>query len=168
MKTSAIKIIPFLLLLLLSGKIFSQRIIDYGAITVSGTPPCNFFGSSINIPATLDGVSTTVAHRTAIGQPTYDGTVKAITLDCRDNGGQLEGTEYYTTITFKKDYSYKITISATRIMSQPVGGNANLRIDLSNSPNGSNANCNGTAVIDVNVSGNLQRNNAITGTTFKD
>lgn len=146
---------------------FSQTIINYQ--TWTGASGCNIFASSTNVPATINGVNSTVAHLTAIGQPTYDNVNKSVNLVSEIiNGSQNQGTEYRTTVNFKLGYSYKITINAARIMSQQTGANVLLRLDLNNGGSGGNTVCNGTGVIDANGSGNLKKSFQITGTSFAD
>lgn len=71
---------------------FSQTIINYQ--TWAGASGCNIFASSTNVPATINGVSGTVAHLTAIGQPTYDNVNKSVNLVSEIvNSSQNQGTE---------------------------------------------------------------------------
>lgn len=127
-----IKIIPsklsFLLLLLFFSSIsFSQTIINYN--TWTGASGCNIFSDPnnastvINVPATINGTNGTIAHLTAIGQPTYDNANKTVNLVSEIvNSSQNQGTEYRITVNFKQNYTYKITITAARIKSQQMGG----------------------------------------------
>lgn len=105
-------IITIILLTSISG--FSQTIINYE--TWTGASGCNIFSSATNVPATVNGNNSTIVHLTAIGQPVYDNTNKSVNLDSRINGGQNEGTEYRMTVNFLQGYSYKITVTAARIM----------------------------------------------------
>lgn len=85
---------------------FSQTIINYQ--TWTGASGCNIFASSTNVPATINGTNSTIAHLTAIGQPTYDNVSKSVNLVSEViNGSQNRGTEYTTTVNFKQGYSYK-------------------------------------------------------------
>lgn len=65
-----------------SSIIFSQTVIDYQTWTPPSPLPCNLFGTALNVGATINGSTGTVAHITNIGQPTYNGTDKAVSLDC--------------------------------------------------------------------------------------
>ncbi|MBS1749777.1 MAG: hypothetical protein JST63_07725 [Bacteroidetes bacterium] len=105
---------------------------------------------------------------TAIGQPTYDNVNKSINIDSRINGNQYEGAEYRITSTFKQGYSYVITVTAARIMSQQTGPNVLLRLDMNNGGSRSNTNCDGTGVIDANGSGGLKKSSEISSNSFSD
>ena len=63
----------------------SQTIINYE--TWTGASGCNIFSSSTNVPATINGSNTTIAHLTAIGQPTYDNVNKSVNIISRISGG---------------------------------------------------------------------------------
>ena len=116
---------------------FSQTIINYQ--TWTGASGCNIFGTLKNVPATINGVSSTIPHLTANGQPTYDNTDKSVNLQSvLINGSQYQGTQYAITYNFKKGYSYTITINAANIRSQPAETPGDLRIDLNNGGNGGN------------------------------
>lgn len=102
---------------------FSQTIINYQ--TWTGASGCNIFASSTNVPATINGTNSTIAHLTAIGQPTYDNLDKSINLVSEIvNGSQNQGTEYTTTVNFKQGYSYKITLNAALIKPTQTEPNA--------------------------------------------
>lgn len=146
---------------------FSQTIINYQ--TWTGASGCNIFASLTNVPATINGTNSNIAHLTAIGQPTYDNVNKSVNLVSEIiNSSQNQGTEYRTTVNFKLGYSYTITINAARIMSQQTGANVLLRLDLNNGGSGGNTLCNGTGIIDANASGNLKQSLPITLTSFAD
>lgn len=157
----------FLTSIIFTGKNgFAQTIINYE--TWTGASGCNIFASSTNVPATVNGNNATIAHLTAIGQPTYDNVNKSVNIDSRITGGQNEGTEYRITSTFKQGYSYIITITAARIMSQQTGPNVLLRLDMNNGGSGNNTTCNGTGVIDANGSGGLKQSLQIGSNSFSD
>ncbi|HET7115471.1 MAG TPA: hypothetical protein VFI29_03230 [Hanamia sp.] len=102
---------------------FSQTIINYQ--TWTGASGCNIFASSTNVPATINGTNSTIAHLTAIGQSTYDNLDKSINLVSEIvNGSQNQGTEYTTTVNFKQGYSYKITLNAALIKPTQTEPNA--------------------------------------------
>lgn len=149
---------------------FSQTFIRYN--TWTGASGCNIFSDPnnsstvINVPCTVDATNTTIPHLTALGQPTYDNTAKTVNLVSEIKNGQNQGTEYRITVNFKQNYSYKITITAARVMSQQTGANVLLRTDLNNGGSGSNNQCNGTAIIDASGSGNLKRSLPVTNSTF--
>lgn len=146
---------------------FSQTIINYQ--TWTGASGCNIFASSTNVTATINGTNGTVAHLTAIGQPTYDNVNKSVNLVSEIiNGSQNQGTEYRTTVNFKLGYSYTITINAARIKSQQTGGDVLLRLDLNSGGSGGNTLCNGTGIIDANGSGGLKQSKPITSAAFTD
>ena len=144
----------------------SQTIINYE--TWTGASGCNIFSSSTNVPATINGSNTTIAHLTAIGQPTYDNVNKSVNIISRISGGQNEGTEYRVTTTFKQGYSYAITITAARIMSQQTGPNVLLRLDMNNGGSGNNTTCNGSGIIDASGSGDLKHSQQIGSNSFSD
>jgi hypothetical protein len=147
---------------------FAQTIINYE--TWTGSSGCNIFASSTNVPATVNGPNTTIAHLTAIGQPTYDNINKSVNLECRvnSNGSQFEGTEYTVSSTFKQGYSYVITITAARIMSTTSGPNAILRLDMNNGGSGNNTLCNGSGLIDANGSGGFKKSFQVSSNSFSD
>lgn len=155
------------MLLLATATVNAQTVINYQ--TWTGASGCNIFSSQKNVPATINGTAGTIAHLTAIGQPSYDNTNKSVNVDCNIYNGSLPyGTEYRTTVNFKQGYAYKITINAARIMLTPQGGNAQLRLDLNNGGSGNNTLCNGTQSIDPNFSGNLKNSQQIGSNTFSD
>ncbi|MBI1780791.1 MAG: hypothetical protein HYR66_05420 [Sphingobacteriales bacterium] len=172
MKNNYKKIIfSTLLLLLIHFATFSQTFIRYN--TWTGASGCNIFSDPnnastvINVPCTINGTNTTIPHLTSVGQPTYDNANKTVNLVSEIiNGSQNQGTEYRITVNFKQGYSYKITITAARIMSQQTGANVLLRTDLNSGGSGSNNQCNGTGVIDANGSGNLKKSLPVTNSTF--
>jgi len=102
---------------------FSQTVNNYQ--TWTGASGCNIFANLTNVPATINGTNGNIPHLTAIGQPTYDNVNNTVNLECEtfNNGSQYKGTEYRTTVNFKANHSYKITINASRIMSQQIGSN---------------------------------------------
>jgi|GEM_PF-2978322 len=112
----SLKVILLLMSTLCTSFLFSQTVIDYQAWTsYSG---CNIFSDPnnastvINVPATINGTAGTVAHLTAIGQPTYDNANKTVNLDSRIvNNSMNHGTEYRMTVNFKEGYTYKITVT---------------------------------------------------------
>jgi hypothetical protein len=148
----------------------SQTIINYN--TWTGASGCNVFSdpnnssNPVNVPCVINGSNSSIAHLTAIGQPTYDNTNKTVNLVSEINGSLNYGTEYRITVGFKQAYSYKITITAARIMSSQSGPNVLLRTDLNNGGSGSNNQCNGTGTIDANGSGNLKLSLQVTNSSF--
>lgn len=156
-----------LILLAVTIVSFSQTVINYQ--TWTGASGCNIFGTSTNVPATINGASTNISHLNAIGQPTYDNSNKSVNLASEIvNGSQNQGTEYRMTVNFKAGYSYNITVNAARIMSSQSGPNVLLRLDLNNGGSGNNTQCNGTGSIDANGSGNLKKSNSVTSNSFSD
>jgi hypothetical protein len=170
MKITASKKLCFLLLFMYFSLIsFSQTIISYN--TWTGASGCNIFSDPnnastvTNVPCTINGSNSTIAHLTSVGQPTYDNANKTVNLVSEIiNGSQNQGTEYRITVNFKQSYTYKITITAARIMSSQTGANVLLRTDLNSG--GSNNQCNGTGVIDANGSGNLKKSWQVTNSSF--
>jgi hypothetical protein len=155
MKNNFLKILLLNLICFNSINSYGQKIIDYSLWTSS--TGCNIFSipsnasTEIDVPAKINAVDGTVAHLTTVGQPQYDATNKTVNLDSKFvNGSQFQGTEYRMTVNFKKGYTYKITVTAARIISSPSGGNVLLRLDLNNGGNGTNNQCNGTGIIDPN------------------
>jgi hypothetical protein len=166
MKKFFFKLFLLAIVLFINKAGFSQTIINYE--TWTGASGCNIFSSSTNVPATVNGSNTTIAHLTAIGQPTYDNVNKSVNIDSRINGSQNEGAEYRTTTTFKQGFSYVITITAARIMSTQTGPNVLLRIDMNNGGSGNNTTCNGTGIIDASGSGGLKQSRPIGSNSFSD
>ena len=133
---------------------FSQTIIDYHAWTTASG--CNIFSDPnnastvINVPASINLISSTVSHLTSIGQPVYDNVNKTVNLESRIVSGSMNhGTEYRMTVNFKANASYKVTVTAIRIMAQQIGSNVLLRTDLNDGGSGGNNQCNGTGSIDA-------------------
>jgi hypothetical protein len=160
-----------LFLFILHSAAISQTFIRYN--TWTGATGCNIFSDPnnastvINVPSTFNGSNTTSPHLTAVGQPTYDNANKTVNLISQIvSGSQNQGTEYRITVNFKQAYSYKITITAARIMSTQSGPNVLLRTDLNSGGSGSNNQCNGTGIIDANGSGNLKKSLQVTNSSF--
>ncbi len=84
------------------------------------------------------------------------------------NGSQNNGTQYSTTVNFKQGYSYKITISAARIIPHSTDPNPLLMLDLNNGGSGGSTGCNGTGVINIFGSGSFSQSLQIASTTFQD
>lgn len=78
------------------------------------------------------------------------------------------GAEYRITYNFQQGYSYKITITAARIISIGGGPNDKLRLDLNSGGSGNNTSCNGASSIDNSASGNFKQSKDITSTSFGD
>ncbi|MCO5237935.1 MAG: T9SS type A sorting domain-containing protein [Chitinophagaceae bacterium] len=166
-KIITLRLCLLILLNIFSAISFSQTIINYQ--TWTGASGCNIFASSINVPVTINGTNNTIAHLTAIGQPTYDNVNKSVNLDTKVVNASLnQGTAYAITVNFKKDYSYKITLNASLIKTISTDPNALLRLDLNNGGNGGNTTCNGTGIIDASGSGGLKQSLQINSTTFTD
>lgn len=68
-------------ILLTSINVNSQTIINYE--TWTGASGCNIFADSTNVPVTVNGNNSTMAHLTAIGQPVYDNANNSVYLDSR-------------------------------------------------------------------------------------
>jgi hypothetical protein len=167
MKSKLSRIYFLITFVAFSSIAFTQTVINYQ--TWTGASGCNIFSSLINVPATINGTSSSVAHLTAIGQPTYDNVNKSVNLVSEIvSGSQNNGTEYRTSVNFLAGYSYKITINAARIMSTQTGPNVLLRLDLNNGGSGNNTLCNGTGVIDASGSGNLKQSFQIISSSFSD
>lgn len=154
------------LLLSITINLNAQTIVNYGSW--NGASGCNIFANSTNVPSSVNGNNSNMAHLTAIGQPVYDNVNKSVNLDSRINSGQNQGTEYRMTVNFLQGFSYKITVTAARIMSSQTGPNVLLRLDLNSGGSGNNTQCNGTGVIDANASGGLKRSYQIGSTSFSD
>ena len=88
-------ITTFFIALVYCIPISAQTIIDYQAWT--GASGCNIFSSSTNVPVIVNGNSSTIAHQSTIGQPTYN---NGVALTCRgifNSGGTLTG--YHTSLS---------------------------------------------------------------------
>lgn len=162
-------ILSIIFAVFISTALSAQTIIDYQSWNPS-SPPCNLFGSSTNVPATINGSSSTLAHLSNIGQPTYDGTNKNVNLDCSYtfSGNLYKGTQYQIANTFQAGYSYVITVNAAVINVAGTGSNASVVFNINNGGNGSNSSCTGTQTISSATSGNLIRGQALNGTSFTD
>lgn len=144
----------------------SQTVLNYQ--TWTGATGCNIFANSTSVPASINGAAGSITHLTAIGQPTYNNFNNAVSLSSQFVNFQNRGTEYRTTVNFKKGYGYKITVNAARILSQQSGIDSPLRLDLNNGGSGNNTLCNGFGVIDPNTTGNLKQSLNINSSSFKD
>ncbi len=137
-------------------------VIDYQSW--SGASGCNIFSAATSVPATLNGNSINVTHRSTVAQPTYDGTNNAVSLESNPNGGTAIGTEYRVEYNFHQGSSYQIVINAFGIFNV---GQPNLRINITNST-GTSTSCSGPQTIDPSLSGNLIMNNIIGNGVFRD
>ena len=180
MKRTTITAYVLFVSLTCSLKLIGQTIIDYENWT--GASGYNIFYSATNTPtnnvdvsATMNGTTSTIAHRSTIGQPEYSTTNKAAYLRCYaivdGNGNTIgyKGTEYRIAFNFKSNFRYKIVINAACIKASSSGTFANLRL-LPNSGGSSISNqCNGPNDIDQNTSGGLYTTNSMTnGATFQN
>lgn len=91
------------ILLLCSNFGFSQNTTTIDYSTFSSTF-CNIFGNLIAVSG--------INHQTAIGQPTFNTINQSVQLAYDYNSGAQKGTSYKIYYNFKKDYSYKIVITA--------------------------------------------------------
>lgn len=137
-------------------------VIDYQSW--SGASGCNIFSAATSVPATLNGSSTNVTHRSTVAQPTYDGTNNAVSLESNSNGSNPIGTEYRVEYNFHQGSSYQIVINAYGIYNV---GEPNLRINITNST-GTSTQCSGPQTIDPSLSGNLIMNNIVGNGIFRD
>ena len=74
-------IITFIVVCWVSVFATAQTVINYQTWKPSN-PSCNLFGTSTAVPATVNSITTTLAHLTNIGQPMYDGSSKSVDLSC--------------------------------------------------------------------------------------
>lgn len=134
------------------------------------SPPCNLFGSSTNVPITINGNASTLAHLTNIGQPSYDAVTRSVNLDCSFavNSAVSQGTQYQIAYAFQFGYSYQIIINAAVINSTNTGGNASAVFNLNSGGNGNNFACSGKQNISNTTSGNLIRGQVIQSNNFTD
>lgn len=86
---------------LASVKSYSQNAtVDYQAWNPSN-PPCNIFAGGINVPATVGGISSSVAHGALYGQPQYNASAAAVELPVEyinssdTRGSNTESDGYY-------------------------------------------------------------------------
>ena len=163
-----ISIISIAFLFLYQGS-FAQLIIDYESWT--GATGCNIFSSSTNVPCSLNGSSSIIAHLSLIAQPEYAGDPdNAVSMDCRPvylNGSitHYEGTEYRITYTFKQNHSYFIEITAMCI-SAAGSPNAVLRLQANNGSGTASSACNGPDNIDPTLTGGLMTYNNISSSQY--
>lgn len=137
----------------------TQMIIDYYQWNPS-SPPCNLFGNTVNVPATINGTQSTVGHLTNIGQPQYSAD-RSIVLACSYNSGIYKGTQYQINYSFLAGYIYTIVVSAYNINQNGTGSNSSLVLNLNNGGNGTSNSCTGSGAIDPITSGNLKISNTI-------
>lgn len=141
---------------LLSVTAFPQDVaIDYTKWSPS-SPPCNIFGEAINVPATVDGASSTILHLTTIGQPQLNTSPKEIRLACQYvNASSSLGTKYRIEYSFKAGYRYYITVNAAQLNSTTgTAEGVSLRLDMTNNGSGGTTACGGAQSISPNLSGN--------------
>lgn len=169
-----LKTITSVFFILLTATSFAQDVvIDYSTWVWSTDPnapppPCNIFGSAINVPATIDGTSGAIQHQTQIGQPIWTTTNKYVEMACTYvSSTSILGTKYRINYNFKAGAKYIITVNAAAKTGSTNGTGPNLRLDLTNAGGGGGTACNGPASIDPNTSGNpaAQRLNS---TTYSD
>lgn len=83
-------------LLILNQLAYSQTTTIINYQTWTGATGCNIFGSSTNVPVTINGTNSTMAHSTNQGQPTYDGSPNnSVDLIAAPNNNQIAGTQYH-------------------------------------------------------------------------
>ena len=155
------------ILLVCFSIVFSQTLttsVDYQTWNYPN-PPCNVFGSQINVPATVNNVSGNLGHLTNVGQPRFNNSAKQVELDCSISSNSVySGTQYQINHNFQAGYSYAITINAA-ITSNTLPP-TNLVVNLTNGGNGGNTVCTGAGVISSNTSGNLMRSQTISSNIY--
>lgn len=142
----------------------AQIVINYE--TWTGATGCNSFSVATNVPATINGSSTTLSHLSTVGQPQYGTTNNDIDLagNTSSTGGYI-GTEYRIAYNFKQGYSYAITINTRSISNS--GAFPYLRLRLGNTT-GSSPSCNGPQTIDQATTGNLTQSVPINSGNFNN
>jgi hypothetical protein len=126
-------------------------------------PPCNVFGTLVNVPATVNGTSGSLGHLTNVGQPQFNNSAKQVELSCAiSSSGVYTGTQYQINHNFQAGFSYAVTINAA-ISSTSVPPTS-LVINLTNGANGGNTVCTGAGSISSSTSGNLMQSRTITST----
>ncbi len=135
--------ILFLVLSLIAIKVQAQTVINYQ--TWSGSSGCNIFSTTTNVPATLNGGATTVAHLSTVGQPAYSTNNGAVALDGNTSVPIPIGTEYRIAYQFKQGHSYQIVVNAISIINS--GAFPNLRLRVTNTTLASTS-CSGPQPID--------------------
>lgn len=152
MRIISYTILMFISCILLCLISFSQNVtIDYAAWNPQ-SPPCNIFGSTTNVPATINGNPGTIAHRSQIGQPAYSSSDLSIWMNCNyvSNPLTVLGTLYRLTYNFKVGYRYIITVTAAEyINTQGYPTGPYLRLDMSNDGS-SRPYCNGPEPVTQN------------------
>jgi hypothetical protein len=128
--------------------------IDYQTWNPS-SPPCNIFGTAINVPAIVNGTNSTIEHQSLIGQPQLNASPKEIRLACKYvSASSSLGTKYRIAYNFKVGYKYIITINATELNSTTGYSTGPwLRLDMTNTSGGGGT-CVGAQTISPNYSGN--------------
>lgn len=106
------------------GDVSGQTVIDYTTWTPNTN--CNLFGTG----PIINGLE----HRTVLGKPTYEAVNKSIVLESdKDINNVTRGTSFRFNYNFKKGYTYKITIKASRFKGTSTSSDIRLRSELVNS-----------------------------------
>ncbi len=111
--------------------------IDYQTWNPS-SPPCNIFGTAINVPAIVNGTNSTIEHQSLIGQPQLNASPKEIRLACQYvSASSSLGTKYRIDYDFKVGYKYYITVNAAQLNSTTgYSTGVYLRLDMTNTGGG--------------------------------
>lgn len=102
--------ICLVILFLSSNIILSQNAtIDYSTFSSNF---CNIFSNIISVSG--------IQHQTSIGQPKFNNNNKSVILEYNYNNNAQKGTSYKIYYNFKKDYSYKVIITARNTVNTTV------------------------------------------------
>jgi hypothetical protein len=136
--------------------VFSQNVtINYQAWNPS-SPPCDVFNTLTNVPATINGTSSTIPHVTLVGDVKYSTSDQSIQLvNAYYSGSDTRGTSYRISYNFKVGYTYLITVNSAELNSTAgTGYPAFLRLDLTNNGSSGGTSCQGPQSVNSNTGGN--------------
>ncbi len=115
---------------------------------------CNVFSEPnngnayVNVPCIVNGTSTTIPHRTFLGQPIYNTSSNTVNVSCElQQGAVYKGNDFKITYNFKANYSYKITVIAKRTKAQASDNDPYFYGILTNDNSVFNNQCNGMGQI---------------------
>lgn len=156
MKSIILKAFAISICILSTAITFSQNVtIDYQAWNPA-SPPCDIFVNATNVPATINGTSSTIEHQTLIGDAKYSTSDQSVQLDNNYiSASNIRGTKYRIAYSFKVGYRYIITVTSAEL-NNTAGTSLGpyLRLDLTNAGGGGGTACVGPETINQNLSGN--------------
>lgn len=156
MKNIILKAIAISICIFYTAITFSQNVtIDYQAWNPP-SPPCDIFNSATNVPASINGATSTIEHQTLIGDARYNTSDQSVQLDNNyGSASNIRGTKYRIAYNFKVGYRYIITVTAAELYNTAgTSFGPYLRLDLTNAGGGGGTACVGPTTINQNLAGN--------------